>query len=103
MLGGLMADRLWKASGDLEQDIACVLETYGASEQVASDAADEIRGLLVPVEGVLIEGGDHDLEGDVSDAILLGFEEGGAPWTRRAAARVLALLRSRAVGGEETP
>jgi hypothetical protein len=58
---------------------------------------------LVPVEGVLIEDGDHDLEGDVSDAILLGFEEGGAPWTRRAAARVLALLRSRAIGGEKTP
>lgn len=34
-----------------------------------------------------------DLEGDLSDAILLGYEEGPGPWTRRAAARVLAVLR----------
>lgn len=37
----------------------------------------------------------YDLEGDVADAILLGFEEGPSPWTRRAAARVLALLKEK--------
>ena len=42
----------------------------------------------------------YDLEGDVADAILHGYEEGPSPWTRRAAARVLALLKERGATAE---
>lgn len=42
---------LWRQvdGEDLEHQIAEVLERFGASEQVASDCADEVRGLLVRV------------------------------------------------------